>query len=94
MSQLKRIGIVSMVKLMGLLYLLIGLVLGAVFTLVAVLGVKAAGGGGIMGLLLGPVAIVIFPVIYGLVGAIAGLIGALLYNFAARVTGGLELELR
>ncbi|MFQ5816828.1 MAG: hypothetical protein ACE5H2_02585 [Terriglobia bacterium] len=91
MSQLNRIGPGSMFKLMGFLYLLVGLLIGVIVTLVSFLTpVRPAGAGGAM---FGPLAIVILPIFYGLLGAIFGAIGALLYNLAASVTGGLELEL-
>ena len=33
------------------------------------------------------------PVMYGIIGFVAGIIGALVYNVAAGIVGGLELEL-
>lgn len=94
MSELKRIGVGSMVKLMGFLYALLGLVIGAVITLISLLGFSAFKGGGAVGLVFGTLAIILVPIFYGVLGVIAGAIGALLYNLAARVTGGLELELK
>ena len=37
-------------------------------------------------------AIVILPVVYGIIGAITLLISAWIYNVAARITGGIEIE--
>lgn len=93
MATLKRIGPGSMFKLMGFLYVFIGLIIGAVVTLIALAGAKPAGGGGALSALFGAAAIVVFPILYGVLGAIAGAIGAWLYNFCARVVGGLELDL-
>ncbi|HSL84069.1 MAG TPA: hypothetical protein VLF66_14955, partial [Thermoanaerobaculia bacterium] len=45
------------------------------------------------GLLFGVGAVVLLPIFYGLMGFLAGLLTAALYNLAARVVGGLELEL-
>lgn len=39
-------------------------------------------------------AAVVFPLAYGIVGGIVGAVGAVLYNFAAGVTGGVRVELR
>lgn len=38
-------------------------------------------------------AAVVFPLAYGIVGGIVGAVGAVLYNFAAGVTGGIRVEL-
>ena len=93
MSELKRIGVGSAFKLTGFLYLFIGFIFGALITLAVFAGFKPGGGGGMMSLIFGTLAIVILPILYGVLGAIAGVIGALLYNISARVTGGLDLEL-
>jgi hypothetical protein len=49
-----------------------------------------AGGSSIV---VGLVMMIAIPVFYGVIGFIGGLIGALVYNVAAGVVGGLELEL-
>lgn len=43
---------------------------------------------------LGPWAMAVFPVIYGLAGGLFAALAAVLYNLAAAVTGGVRLELR
>ncbi|HYY96259.1 MAG TPA: hypothetical protein VE713_17265, partial [Pyrinomonadaceae bacterium] len=50
----------------------------------------AAGVGGIVG---GLVLMIAIPIFYGIIGFIFGAIGALIYNIAAGIIGGLELEL-
>jgi hypothetical protein len=40
----------------------------------------------------GVASIVIFPILFGVIGAIGGGLGAVIYNVAARVVGGIEVE--
>ena len=80
------------------LYALFGLLIGALMTLMSVMG----GGGsdpatadamGALGPMMGVGAIVILPILWGIIGFIGGLIGAFLYNIAAKIGGGVELDL-
>ena len=93
---LRRIDPLSAGKFLGVLYALLGLLMGALFTLASLLGAVAAaqrGGNGAAGMLLGVGAIVILPVLYGFAGFVGGLIGALLYNVVASLVGGIEIDL-
>ena len=92
---LKRVGPMSIAKISGVLYAAIGLIIGAVVSLLALLGLAANMGGGsnFMGVMLGVGAIVALPIFYGLIGFIGALISAGLYNLLARVVGGVQLEL-
>lgn len=99
---IKRIGALSLGKLMGLMYGGIGLLIGAIFGLFSLVGGMAGlaaqeGSEGAMGAGLmagmGVAAVVIFPLMYGLMGFIGGLISAVFYNLAARFVGGVELDL-
>jgi hypothetical protein len=97
---LKRVGVWSVARMMGLLYAVLGLFIGGLCALVALLGA------GIVtetqaesalapwfGLAFGVGAVVFLPVFYGLLGLIGGAISAALYNVVARMIGGMELEL-
>ena len=97
----RRVGALSLGKLMGVMYGGIGLLVGAIFGLVSLVGGMAglaaqdsaegaAGAGMIAGL--GLAAVVIFPVMYGLMGFIGVFISAVFYNIAARFVGGVELD--
>ena len=74
---------------------MMGLILGALFTLVALLGGLAEGGAKGMGPfagLFGTLAIVILPIFYGVMGALMSALTAVFYNLAAMLVGGLEVE--
>ena len=96
MTQIKRIGVLSAAKVGGALYALLGLIFGAIFACVSLIGLAAElsletgdlGAG--FGLLFG---LCLLPLFYGLVGAIGGAIMAVFYNIIAGSLGGLEVEL-
>ena len=98
MSEIKRFGVGSVAKILGMIYAVIGFIIGALFTLITILGLFAASGdavtysffGGIFGL----AAIVFFPIFYGIIGVIVGAITAIVYNFAAGMVGGIRIDLR
>lgn len=93
---INRIGPLSFAKLSAMLYAILGLVLGGIFSLVALVGgfasdtAGAAGVGGIIGV----GAVIVFPILYGLMGFVMTLIGAWLYNVAAGVVGGVEVDIQ
>jgi len=94
----RRIGVLSLGKVMGSIYAVIGLIIGAIFSigslLASVIGSIAADSGEpLLGILFGIGAIVIFPILYGGMAFLMGMLVAAVYNFAARFTGGLEVEL-
>jgi transmembrane protein DUF3566 len=93
---IKRIGPLSVAKLTGMLYAILGLIFGGIFSLIALAGGLASntdGGAGI-GAILGVGAVIAFPILYGLIGFVATLIGAWLYNVAAGVVGGVEVDIQ
>jgi len=93
----RREGPLSVAKIAGMLYALIGLIAGACISLFAVVGGAALGSkdlpGG-MSALFGVAAIVVLPIFYGGLGFIASLISAALYNLIASWVGGIELDLQ
>jgi len=96
---IRRVGIGSVVKVSGVLYALLGLVMGLCFALFAMVGLGAAAASndevpGWLGSIFGIGAIVIFPIMYGVLGVIGGVIMAALYNLVASITGGLEIDVQ
>lgn len=92
---IKRIRPMSVAKITGTLYAVMGLVVGAFFSLLA------AGGFGPndsdfsgFGMVLGTGAVVAFPILYGCIGFVATLIAVWLYNVMAGLVGGIEIDVQ
>lgn len=92
---LRRIDPISAGKISGAIYVIMGLIVGAIFSLISLLGVAAAGtrDAGMLGALFGVGAIVIFPLFYGVLGFIVTVISAAIYNLVAGWVGGVVVEL-
>jgi hypothetical protein len=98
MQIVRRIGVMSLGKLMGITYGCMGLLFMPFFLVAGGLSILggphgvdrgAAIGGGI-----GMLAIaVIFPIMYAVMGFIGGIIAAFIYNLASQWVGGIEIEL-
>ena len=95
-----RVGPLSLAKVAGLLYVVIGLIAGALFSMVAMagaaLGAGSAGGqgGAVFSAIFGVGAIILLPICYGVFGFIGTLIMAWLFNIAAGMVGGVEVDAR
>ena len=90
---LKRVGVLSVGKILGAIYAVLGLLIGGIVSIISVLGASFGGGNqALPGVLGGVAAIVLIPLFYGVIGFLAGVIGAALYNVAAGLIGGIELE--
>ena len=94
--ELKSIDAVSCGKLLGLMYAIIGLIIGglaAIASLLGAAGPQAQGGGNaVMILGAGVGSLVIFPFLYGILGFIGGIVSAFIYNFVAGLIGGIVLN--
>jgi hypothetical protein len=96
--RIRRFGVLSTGKIYGALCGLMGLIFGAILSLLSVIGAGLAGASGagedaFIGMIFGVGAILILPIFYGVLGFVMGLISALLYNLIAGLVGGLEIEL-
>lgn len=93
---IRRVGPLSVGKVLGVMYIGFGLLAGAIVSLLALIGMAFAGGPdeGIAGMIFGVGAIVILPVFYGVMGFVGGAIGALFYNAVSSVVGGIEVDLQ
>lgn len=95
----KRIGVLSLGRVMGTIYGTFGLIIGAILALLSLIGagvVASEGQGGFEALLpifFGVGAVIILPLFYGLMTFLVGMLIAVVYNLVARLVGGLELEL-
>ncbi len=89
--KLRRLGVLSVGLMMGVVYGLFGLIAGLIITLISVTISGAFDQSG-FGFLFGVGSIIFLPIFYGILGFIGGLIFALIYNLAATFTGGIEME--
>lgn len=94
----RRVKPLSLGKILGAMYVTLGLIAGLIISSVSVLGFAIGSVaapdelGNMAGLLFGVGAVVFIPLVYGTLGFIGGLIAALVYNLIAGVVGGLEIE--
>ena len=97
---IKRVSPLSAAKVAGVLYAGLGLVIGACISIFSMLmGATMSGSselpsGPLFGMLFGAGALIAMPIFYGVMGLIGGAIGALLYNLAAGIIGGLEIDVQ
>ena len=96
---IKRVGALSVAKIAAVVYAGIGLLIGAVFALIGMTGLATGlaadnSSGPMVGAMFGIGAIVFMPILYGIMGFIGTLIGATVFNLAAKMTGGLEIEVQ
>ncbi|HUF48362.1 MAG TPA: hypothetical protein VMM93_11140 [Vicinamibacterales bacterium] len=93
---IRRVDPVSVGKIAGLLYALMGLIVGALFSLVAMAGASFGSGMGdgapLAGMLFGVGAIIVLPIFYGVLGFVCTLIAAVLYNVVAGIGGGIRID--
>jgi hypothetical protein len=95
---IRRIGVGSVAKIAGLLYAAAGFLIGACFALFAMVGagIGAASSDESVPMWIAPLfgvgAIVILPILYGLLGALFAALGAVIYNVVAGIVGGLQIE--
>jgi hypothetical protein len=98
---IKRFGVFSAAKIYAVVMAGIGLVIGIPLGLLMIIfgaammsvsGRGSAAGGGV-GIGIGLFYMIGLPIMYGVLGFIIGAIGAAIYNLAAGMLGGVELEL-
>lgn len=91
-----RVSPMSVAKISGVLYALLGLIFGAVISALAMVGAMAPDGGdaGALGMIFGVAAIVMLPIFYGCLGFVMTLLVAALFNLAAGWTGGVEVDVK
>lgn len=93
---IRRIDPFSIGKIAGLLYAIIGLLFGALFSLIAMAGATFAATAGeeapFIGLLFGAGAFIVLPIVYGVMGFITTALSAVIYNVLAGMVGGIRVE--
>ncbi len=91
MAKLKKIGILSLAKIEGLVLAIFGLVIGLAYAIIAtIIGAATRSAGLAIGL--GLLALIGCPILYGAAGFVGGALTAFVYNLVAGWTGGLEMD--
>jgi len=91
MHRIRRLGVGQMAKVLGSLYLLLGIIFAALFAFIgSMIPSREMGNDAFM---FGGAFLVFMPVLYGVIGFIFGALIAWLYNLVAGWTGGIEIEL-
>jgi hypothetical protein len=94
MAVLKRIGPASAFKIGLVSYAFLGLVVGVFCSLIALTGASFAPHAHMpFARAIRLMAVIVCPVVYGIIGGIAAVIGALIYNIASGWVGGVEVEI-
>jgi hypothetical protein len=88
----RKIGVLSLGKITGIIYAIMGLIIGAIITLTSLTVGSMMYDQEAGGMLFGAGAIIALPIFYGVLGFIGGVITALVFNAITGVIGGLELE--
>ena len=88
---LKRIDVLSFAKFLMVMYAIIGLINGIFLGGFGMMGTSTFGGEYFAGF--GLLAIIILPILTGILGFVGGAIGAVLINFALKLTKGVKVEL-
>jgi len=92
MFKLKKINAFSLARIYALIMGAMGLVIGIFYAALFFLGGEEASALGINNLyILG--GIILFPILYGVLGFIAGGATAYLYNYLSKLVGGIEFEI-
>jgi hypothetical protein len=94
----RHIGVWSAARIYAIISAGIGLVIGLCVAMVSVVGGALAAANSDMPSwampMFGVGSIVLFPILYGVMGLIGGAIGAALFNFGARIGGGLQIDVQ
>jgi len=93
MHIIKSVGVLSVAKILGLIYGCMGLIFIPLFLMMGLLGSAIGQQNSPLAGIFGVGLAVLMPVLYGAMGFVTGAIGALLYNLFAKWVGGFELEM-
>jgi len=94
MAVLKRIGPVSAFKIGLVSYAFLGLIAGVFCSLIALTGASFAPHAHMpFARTVGIMAVILCPIVYGIIGGIAAVISAVIYNLASGWVGGVEIEI-
>lgn len=87
-ARIKKVGVLSVANLCGMVNVIVGFIFGIFFAVSSSMLSTVLGATGFN---FGYLSIIIFPIVYGVLGFIGGAIGAFVYNISAKVTKGIKL---
>lgn len=90
MKTIKKIDGKSLARLCGVLYAILGFIMGIFVSLAALF--SGNNSSGFMSAVFGIGGIILLPILYGLMGLVGGYISAWAYNFMAKKVGGIQIE--
>ena len=93
MAELRRIGVLSVMKISFVLNLIVGFLAALVMVIFTMVLSPLSGMAGMdrPSMMWGPIAIVAIPLIYGIAGALMAGLAALVYNLLAARLGGIQV---
>jgi hypothetical protein len=93
--RITRIGPISAAKVAFVLYAFGGLIVGCIIAVASLLGATIGAVNGdhsaVFGAIFGVGAVILLPLLYGVLGALVVLVATALYNLIAGLVGGIEL---
>ena len=99
---IRRVGVWSVAKVAAVLYAAMGILAGLLFAGISLVGAGIAAASqhsgepmpAWFGALFGVGAIIILPVLYGVMGLVLGALTAAIYNGVAGAVGGIEMDVQ
>lgn len=93
MTKIKKIGVLSLGKITGILYAIMGLIFGIIMAPIFMISfLVSTNDSGLLEALFAVGSIALLPIVYGIMGFVGGIISALVYNLSASWVGGIEIE--
>jgi hypothetical protein len=93
MAKIKRIGVLSMARLLAVVNAVLGLIQGLLVTIGASMGVDMSQGQLPANSMIQQFAILYFPVLYAVGGFVGGALTAFIFNNAVKLFGPLDIDL-
>ena len=93
MHRIQRVSVGQAAKLLGLLYLVLGLLFAVIFGLFSSMMPGAAAPSPFFGVGSRIGFVIVMPLLYGVLGVVFGALTAAFYNLVAGWVGGLEIDL-
>ncbi len=93
MMRLRSLGVLSVAKITGITYFVLGILIAMILLIIGAFSLAIAPASQKIGTLGMIVFAILAPFIYGVVGFVSGALSAVVYNFVAERVGGIEFDL-